>query len=106
MKERITFEEWYKFNVVDNEIIDENTDFCVKVFTSPAMSKSNMVMEILTPARIAFKLFAELTLLSIFPKYDNFRNASICVCLYLDHNDRKRGDDYELFEDNINSKED
>lgn len=105
MKERITFEEWYKFNVVDNKIIDENTDFCVKVFTSPAMSKSNMVMETLTPARIAFKLFAELHVVSIFPKHENY-NTSMCVCLYLDCNDHKDETAYELFEDNMNSKED
>lgn len=105
MKERITFEEWYKFNVVDNEIIDENTDFCVKVFTSPAMSKSNMVMETLTPARIAFKLFAELHVVSIFPKHANY-NTSMCVCLYLDCNDHKEETEYELFEDNMNRKED
>ena len=101
MKERITFEEWYKFNVVDNKIIDENTDFCVKVFTSPAMSKSNMVMETLTPARIAFKLFAELHVMSIFPKYESYNaSVSMCVCLYLDCNDPEDEMAYELFEDN------
>ena len=105
MKERITFEEWYKFNVVDNEIIDENTDFCVKVFTSPAMSKSNMVMETLTPARIAFKFFAKIPVLSVFPKHDNY-NTSMCVCLYLDPDDHEEEMANELFEDIMNKKED
>lgn len=99
MKERITFEEWYKFNVVDNEIIDENTNFCVKVFTSAKLSKDNMVMETLTSAYIAFTLFANLPVISVFPMYYN--DSRICVCLHLDCNDHKEDETvYELFEDN------
>ena len=98
MKERITFEEWYKFNVIDNKIIDENSKFYVKIFTSEKMHKDDMVMATLNPACIVFKLFAKLPVISIFPMHENY-NSSMCVCLYLDCNDHEEETAYEL-EDN------
>lgn len=90
----ITFGEWYKFNFVDNKIMDTLGDMYVKVFRRQSFTTEDKCLEGLMKISDAVKIFGDYKLMKInfhtapSPKYgSDYKALCALICMPEEIND-------------------
>ena len=84
----ITFGEWYKFNFVDNKIMDTLGDLYIKVFRKKSFTSEDKCLEGLMRIDDAVKMFGDYSLMKInyhtdrSPRYgSDYKALCALICM-------------------------
>jgi len=90
----ITFGEWYKFNFIDNKIMDSLGDMYVKVFRKQSFKNEDKCLEGLVKISDAVKIFGDYPLMKInfhtapSPNYSSdYKALCALICMPEESND-------------------
>lgn len=82
----ITFGEWYKFNFVDNKLMDTLGDIYIKVFRKQSLKSEDKCLEGLVRICDAVKMFGNYPLFKVnyhVTVRDGFEYKALCALIYI-----------------------